>query len=192
LARNLIPLQSFIAAAILFLVVGCRDDEKNRQETSSAKAVESGTAELIFPESLRAGDESVNIFVRTALTQSAGGNYEAFRALWSAKQEPISRAEFDEGWQAVKRIEVRGLQQARLENEQDSAASNVVYVLLVEVALDPAQKAGQREPRREIVMMLVREHDQWRLAGAPKPMRDWIKQNSSAGASPAQPSAINP
>lgn len=132
------------------------------------------------------------MFVRTALTQSAGGNYEAFRALWSAKQEPISRAEFEEGWHAVHRIEVRGLQQAQLEKDNDGGTPEIVYVLLVEVALDPAQRAGQREPVREIVMMLVREHDQWRLAGAPKEMREWIKRNSVEGAMPSQSPPTNP
>src|SRR5262245_50490272 len=125
-------------AALLFFGVSCGKDEKSQEKSSPTKVAEVRKAELIFPESLRAGDESVNLFVRTALTQSAGGNYEAFRALWSAKQEPISRAEFEEGWQAVKRMEVRGLQQARLDNGPDgSAAPEPVYVLLVEVALDP-------------------------------------------------------
>ncbi len=184
-------LASVATATLVLFIGGCREDQKSDNEPSTTKPAGVRSAQLIFPEALRAGDESVNLFVRTALTQSAGGNYEAFRALWSAKQEPISRAEFEEGWHAVHRIEVRGLQQARLEKEPDGEGPEVVYVLLVEVALDPAQKAGQREPVREIVMMLVREHDQWRLAGAPKPMRDWIKKNSDAAATET-PSTTNP
>lgn len=173
-------------AAAMFGGGGCREDAKTAEMPSPAPVA---TAELIFPESMRAPDESVNIFVRKALTQSAGGKYEDFRALWSAKQEPISRGEFEEGWNAVHRIEVRGLKKVMLAGDQDSAAPEPVYVLLVEVALDPARKAGQREPVREIVMMLVGEHDQWRLASAPKSMREWIKQNSAAGATPLQPPA---
>lgn len=148
---------------------------------------------MIFPDSLRASDEAVNIFVRAALTQCAGGNYESFRALWSARQEPISRAEFEEGWQAVQRIEVRGLQKVLLADDQEKAAAEPVYVLLVEVALDPAARAGKREPLREIVLMLVREHDQWRLGNAPKDMREWIKKKSAVPASDGtSPSTITP
>ena len=172
---------------------GCREEENAPATPPSKPATESAT-ELIFPDSLRVADESVSIFVRTALGQCANGNYEAFRGLWSARQDPISRAEFEEGWQAVHRIEVRGLQKVLLAGDQDAAASEPVYVLLVEVALDPAAKAGKRAPLREIVMMLVREHDQWRLANAPKTMRDWIKQQNAAPAnnSTGAPSATVP
>ncbi len=167
----------------------CREQEKAPATPPTKPATDQATTELIFPETLRVADESVNIFVRTALSQCASGNYEAFRALWSAKQDPISRAEFDEGWQAVHRIEVRGLQKVLLASDQDAAASEPVFVLLVEVALDPAQRAGKRAPLREIVMMLVREYDQWRLASAPKAMREWIKQQDAA---PANNPAVTP
>ena len=174
---------------LLVSATNCREDHSTPATPPSKRESEQSTAELIFPDSLRVADESVNIFVRTALSQCASGNYEAFRALWSAKQDPISRAEFGEGWQAVHRIEVRGLQKVLLAADQGPAASEPVYVLLVEVALDPAQKAGKREPLREIVMMLVHEHEQWRLAGAPKAMREWIKQQNAA---PASNSAVSP
>jgi len=143
---------------------------------------------------LRVADESVNIFVRSALAQCAGGNYEAFRTLWNARQEPISRAEFEEGWQAVHRIEVRGLKKALLEVDHDTGVTEPVYVLLVEISLNPDAKAGKRAPLREIVLMVVREHDQWRLAGAPKNMREWIKgQNDTPANDPAaSPSTTTP
>ncbi len=140
-------------------------------------------------------DDSVNQFVRTALTQCAKGKYDAFRALWSARRDPISRAEFEEGWHAVHRIEVKGLQKVLLESEPNAKASEPVYVLLVEVALDETARVGQRAPLREIVLMLVQEHDQWRLAAAPKEMRDWIKKQSlsqPASRSPESPPSKAP
>jgi hypothetical protein len=176
LRRNQLTIPSLLAIVLLTSTPHCREDENAPATPPSNPRIEQATTELIFPESLRVADESVNMFVRTALTQCAKGNYQSFRALWSAKQDPISRAEYEEGWQAVHRIEVKGLQKALLASDEGSAASEPVYVLLVEVALDPAQKAGKREPLREIVMMLLQEHDQWRLATAPKAMRDWIKQ----------------
>lgn len=179
------------AIAILAWAPGCRDEDKPATAPPT-KPPGGQAAELIFPDSLRASDEAVNIFVRTALTQCAGGNYESFRALWSARQDPISRGEFEEGWQAVQRIEVRGLQKVLLAADQENATAEPVYVLLVEVALDPAAKAGKREPLREIVLMLTREHDQWRLASAPKDMREWIKEKSAITPNPASPTTIAP
>jgi hypothetical protein len=86
------------------------------------------------------------------------------------------------------------LQKVLLAADDDAAASETVYVLFVEVALDPAQKAGKRAPLREIVMMLVLEYDQWRLASAPKAMRDWIKQQIAAPSNnpTASPPTTNP
>lgn len=160
--------------------LACRREEKPPPEIHAEP--QPSRARLIFPESLRVADEDVNVFVRTALTQCAGGDYDAFRKLWTAKQEPISRDEFLEGWHAVDRIEVQGLQKALLEIEE-GAPREPVYVLLVVVSLDPTRKAGKRDPLREIVLMIVREHEQLRIAAAPKPMRDWIKESISGAKS---------
>jgi hypothetical protein len=171
------------ALRVIFFAVlltgGCKEDSVKDSAPPVQLAAQPAAAELIFPEGLRVGDESVNQFVRTALTQCASGNYEAFRALWSAKRDPISRSEFEEGWHAVHRVEVRGLQKAILEADAKEGHQETVYALLVEVQLNPEARVGQRAPLREIVLMLVREHDQWRLAPAPKDMRDWIKKQVS-------------
>lgn len=165
--------------ACLVLVSGCRSDKEKGETEDLASTSSDDGAELIFPEALRVGDESVNQFVRAALTQAATGDYEAFRSLWSAKREPISRKEFEEGWNAVRRVEVRGLQKVLLEIEPKSDPETV-YALRVEVSLDPQARPGQRAPLREVVLMLVWEHEQWKLAPAPKDMRAWIKQRELA------------
>lgn len=166
---------------------GCRDKQDASSKAETKTVSDKTGAELLFPDALRVADDSVNQFVRTALTQCAKGKYEAFRALWSARRDPISRGEFEEGWHAVHRIEVKGLQKVLLESDPNAKASEPVYVLLVEVALDEAARVGQREPLREIVLMLVKEHDQWRLAAAPKEMRDWIKKQSLSQPVPGSP-----
>lgn len=165
--------------ALLTLTAGCRKEE-SQNATPVAPTPAPRRAELIFPDALRVADESVNTFVRDALHQSTLGEYESFRSLWTARQDPISRGEFEEGWQAVDRIEVRGLEKVLLEAEKD--APEQVYVLLVEVSLDPQRRAGKREPVRQIVLMLVPELDRWKIAAAPKPMRDWIKQQTGEAA----------
>ena len=188
-------LSKSIACLTLTLVTstpGCREDSSTK---SNGKApLEQTHASLVFPDSLRVPDEDVNMFVRSALGLCAKGDYDSFRSLWSAKQEPLSRSEFEEGWEAIDRIEVRGLQRVLLAAEDGGNATTPVYVLLVNVSLDPTHKAGKREPLREIVLMLVHELGQWRIAAAPKPMRDWIKKqgdvpanNTKASPTPTTP-----
>lgn len=168
---------SVLTAAITLLGASCNKEAQTPDKPTVA--VQSKT-NLIFPDQLRVDDATVNTFVRSALTQCASSDYEAFRSLWTAKQEPISKAEFSEGWDAVRRIEVRALEKVLLAMGDDGKTTEPVYVLLAEVELDAAARVGKREPIREIVLMLVREHDQWRLAGAPKEMREWVKSKLAA------------
>ena len=140
---------------------------------------------LVFPEELHVADAAVNEFVERAMSVCGRGDYDGFRLLWSVREEPLPRDEFEEGWHAVETIRVRGLQKARLAREDaaDAAEADVVYVILAEVQLDPTHRAGKREPKREVVLMLVREDDEWRLAKPPKKMRDWIKNRVEVKAS---------
>jgi len=133
---------------------------------------------LIFPDELRVADETVNDFVAKAMSTCAAGEYEPFRLLWSVRGDPLPREEFEQGWQAVQVIKVRVLEKVMIDADPNAgrAEPEIVYALLVDVSLDPEQKAGQKKPQREVVLMLIREHEQWRLAQAPKPMRDWIKK----------------
>jgi hypothetical protein len=159
-------------------------EQKGRE--NSPTAPERKEEVVVFPSRLRVDDATVNEFVRMALAQCAAGDYDAFRRLWTARQEPLPRGEFEEGWQAVQKIEVRALEKVMLAGgeERDHADPKTVYVLLVEVSLDPARRAGQREPNREIVLMLSRERDEWRLARPPKSMREWIKKHAEESTAP--------
>jgi hypothetical protein len=141
-------------------------------------------AALVFPDSIRVADESVNAFVTRAMTICASRRYDDFRLLWSARETPMSSGEFEESWNAVKDIRVRSVEKAKLAADAASPgeAPQLVYAVAAEVVLDPAHRAAQREPKRDVVLMLVREHDQWRLARAPKPMRDWMQEKLAARA----------
>jgi hypothetical protein len=146
---------------------------------------------LLFPEALRVADAGVNEFVTTAMAACAKGDYEAFRLLWSARESPLPRDEFEQGWNAAKKIEICALQKGLLEPEPAAGreTAETVYALLAEVTLDPTHPAGKKEPKREAVLMLTREHDQWRIARAPKPMRDWIKSRLAPPAPDTKSSA---
>lgn len=187
-----------IAAAfglfVAMMTPACRreEPESSSSSTSSNAAKSKKPDLLIFPDELRVADSTVNEFVTQAMATCAAGEYEAFRLLWSVREDPLPREEFEQGWQAVQSIKVRALERVLLAADPNAGRTEpeAVYALLTEVSLDPTQKAGQKEPQRHVVLMLAREHEQWRLARAPKPMRDWIKNKITAAASESAPSSI--
>ncbi len=168
-----------IACAVACLAHGCRPaTEAPASGTQGSESTQAKQADLlVFPNDLRVADEAVNRFVTRAMTACSTGDYEKFRLLWSARESPLPREEFEEGWHAVQRIKVRVLQEVKLEADPavGREAPQTAYALLVDVSLDPTLKAGQKEPVRHVVLMLVLENDEWRLAKAPKAMREWVK-----------------
>jgi len=168
---NLSVLGIFVLAAI-----SCRRESEPANAASDAPTPKPQDV-LIFPSELHVTDSSVNDFVTKAMNTCAAGEYEAFRLLWSVREDPLPREEFEQGWQAVQSIKVQALEKVMLAADPNAgrAQPETVYALLAEVSLDPEQKAGQKEPQRHVVLMLTRENDAWRLARAPKPMRDWVK-----------------
>ncbi|MBI4717812.1 MAG: hypothetical protein HY763_08420 [Planctomycetes bacterium] len=148
----------------------------------------------MFPDELRVTDPGVNDFLDRAMRLGASGNYDEFRLLWSARDEPLSRAEYDEGWQAVRTIRISALERVQLASGDGPAPprADPVYATYAEVELDPTQKAGKRDARRKVICMLVQEHGEWRLARAPKPLREWLRTKvegppPAPGATPLAP-----
>jgi len=191
--RNLLLL-ALISVATGF-VPSCRRDEQEKPPPAASTSTAAKSQRpnlLIFPEELRVADSTVNEYVAKAMTTCAAGDYEAFRLLWSARETPLPREEFEQGWQAVQNIQVRALEKVMLDADPSAGRTEpeLVYALFIEVALDPAQKAGQKESRRLVVLMLTREHEQWRLATAPKPMREWIKKKIAEASAQIAPSTV--
>ena len=163
---------------VLSLTPACRRDQEH--PAAGAQPVDEPAkqvVQLLFPESVRVEDPSVDEFVTRVMTDCAGGDYDAFRLLWSARDEPLRRDEYEEGWQAIQRIKIRALERVLLArgSDRDQAETGTAYALAMDVALDPAHRAGQRVQRREVVLLLVHEHGEWRLAHAPKAVRMWVK-----------------
>ena len=168
----------------------CRRDESNDPTGGSNAEPVAETPQanlLVFPESLYVEDASVNAFVRRAMDVCARGEYEPFRLLWSAREEPLHRDEFETGWQAVEEIRIRALEQVMLAADDpadDAGGIRPAYAVFAEVQLDPSLPAGQDEPARDVVLMIVSEHAEWRLGHAPKSVRAWIKQRIEPGSPP--------
>lgn len=140
---------------------------------------------LEFPAELRVQDNAINGMVEKAMSACASGDYNLFRGLWSVREEPISKEEFDEGWKAVREIRIRALQKIRIDlgtnndNRSTEPGGDVHYVVLASVVFDPSLKATQKEPEREVVLLVIPEQGEWRVARAPKSIREWIHQQLS-------------
>lgn len=174
-----LTLCSCACIALLCLYPACRRDEDVVQKGVPAGNAQKKPADLlVFPSALKTEDVSVNAFVKRAMMDCAGGDYDVFRLLWSAREDPLPRGEYEQGWQAAREIRIRALENVILSADPTRGRDEdeTVYVILANVSLDPTHRAGQREANREVVLMLVREHDTWRLARAPKKMRTWIKE----------------
>lgn len=174
-----------LCGILLLVSTACRRDEipdAPADSPSVADADPLATA-MIFPVELYVDDESVNTFVNRAMTVIANGEYEPFRLLWSVREEPLPQDEFEKGWQAVQEIRVRALQRLKVVDNQDPDAAGLrtAYGVCVDVVLDPAEDAGQTEPRRQVVLMVVREHEGWRLARAPQKVRRWMTDKLTEG-----------
>lgn len=180
-----LKLRLLAGLAVLATTSSCsREVERKPPAGNAAPAVQPPVA-LLFPEGMAADDQVVRAFVAEAMRTCSAGNYEDFRLLWSAREEPLSREEFTRSFRAVKSIRVRALEKALLAGDDPQAEAAVVYAMYGEIDLDPSQPIGERQPTREIVLMLVREHDQWRFAQAPKAMREWVKSKVNLPGPPA-------
>lgn len=167
----------------LLAILGC--ERTARESTTPAKGDPQPKAPrhvLVFPEELRTGDASVDSFIAEALEACSPGQYDKFRSLWSAREEPISSSEFEEGWQAIHELRIRALRKVRLEipskipNEKNEIVEH--FAVLAEAKLDPKHPAAGREPVREVALLLVRENETWRLARAPENVRAWLKKQT--------------
>jgi len=162
----------------LCLLAGCGgEDAPDAPDAPVVQAPPEPVQVLRFPRKLHSDDERVNRFVEKAMMTCAAGSYDDFRVLWTAEQEPLARAEYDAGWEAVRLIQVRALEPVKV--ARDTEGGEVLekkYVLLAEVRFDPEHPAGRKTPEREVVVLLTREQDRWRLARAPARIRTWVRR----------------
>lgn len=123
-------------------------------------------AELVFPAALRVEDETVNAFLERAMQVTTGGDYDVFRTLWVAVDEPFARDQFDRGWQSLIRLRVEVLQKIR-----DPVDQAVIYGLYAVAELDPEALPAGEEPQRRVVLELRREAEGWKFANAREEVR---------------------
>lgn len=181
-------------AAAVGAGVGCRRGTDSTSQNTDVKEASAASRQVLsFPTQFYQDDQTVNDFVRQAMTACANGKYDEFRVLWTARQEPLNRGEYDAGWQAVESIDVRALEPVKLAVQTDSGEIlERKYVLLADVRFDPEHPAGRKAPRREVVLLLTKDQERWRLARAPERIRTWVRElatEADAGAAPNEPAS---
>jgi len=182
--KNVLRLIPMLGVVVLAVQPGCRRSE----EVEPGRPVSSGPDAVVdFPERLQPDDPAVTAFVRRAIDTCVKGDYDAFRLLWSVREDPFPRDSFERGWRAVQRVTVLDIQKLLREVEGD-----VVYGVHAAVELDESVP----EPKRQVVLLIVHEADQWRLMSAPANLRRRFlgteeASDAAAGAPASQPATAS-
>lgn len=140
------------AVLLAAAVGGCRKEEPG--ESSRAVSLPPEPQLLEFPADLRADDETVNAFITEVIETCASGDYDAFRLLWSANDDPFPREQFHRAWRSVRQVKILGLKAVR-----DAGSGEIGYAAWALVELDPEV----REPQRDVKILVKKEDGRWRL-----------------------------
>jgi hypothetical protein len=149
----------WLCLAILFAVVGCEPNASGTgsKGTPTPKAT-SAPSIMAFPEALHADDPEINAFIEHLVATCVAADYDAFRLMWSALEEPLGEQEFLVGFRATRHVTVLDLAPRR------TREGEIVYLLYCMVELDPDVVP---EPKRDIVLLLRQETGSWRIARPP-------------------------
>ena len=147
------------AALLAVVAAGCEREDKPAAEPPPPPEPQI----LHIPPELRAHDDTVNVFIRDVIDTCASGDYDAFRMLWSARDDPFPRDQFHRAWQSVQKVTINALR--LLHNPNDGS---VLYAVRARVELDPTV----REPLRDVVILLTWENNRWRLTMPPEGLPD--------------------
>ena len=163
-----------LVAAALANLAGCSKNDGTQTATPSPAGPK--LADLVdFPVGIRSDDPSVNDFLMEAIRTCVAEDYEAFRLLWSAREEPIAEPRFRRAWRACRKVSVQELKKIKLVRTGDGTKDaqgkmeEIVYVVRGHVRLDPNEVP---EPERDIILLLVRENEKWRLATVPRKVKE--------------------
>ncbi len=172
--KSVVVIIAVLAAATL----SCSRDEPDQAAAPPAPPPE---AELLdFPMDLRAEDPAVNAFITRVIETCAAGDYEAFRLLWSAHDDPFPRDQFYQAWRLVRQVKILALRAFR-----EAKTKEPVYVAQARVELDTSVD----EPVRTVIIMLTKEDGQWRLTQPPASLPERLFAPEATSPAPAsQPS----
>jgi len=166
-------------ALVLLIVSACRRSGEAQPPSGPPPAQEPQI--LDFPAELHAEDESVNAFVRQVIETCASGDYDAFRLLWSARDDPFPRDQFHRAWQSVQKVKIVSLRPFRAPETRE-----LLYAVRAHVRLDPSV----REPERDVTILLVRNGGRWQLTSPPRDVPDGLFERTTPTSQPQGKSGL--
>ncbi|MCB9850901.1 MAG: hypothetical protein H6817_09385 [Phycisphaerales bacterium] len=143
--------------------LGCERDTS--AEITAHGDANSADSLVVFPESLKTDDPTVNAFIERAIKVSMAEDYESFRLLWSALEQPLGEQEFRLGFRAARKITILDVEKRRTRDDE------IVYLVHCLIELDPNRIPETRrdvKPQRDVVLLLRKEGEQWRIATPPR------------------------
>lgn len=133
--------------------------------------------DIVFPDSVRTYDLSLNCFVDRFARVCMQGRYDDLRLLLSTRSgDPIVAKRFESMFNAIKQVHILALEQVRgLPNSEGP-----VYVLKAEYVLEDfaATKSRQIETVR---LAIAKEDDAWRIGPIPRGWADALAPEPEAG-----------
>lgn len=169
------------AALIAMPASACR--RSTQDASAEAPDVAEGAASakpqvLFFAKALRVEDDSVNQFVERFVKVAVSGDYDKLRLLWTPRVEPMSKADFEESWHDVRRVTIRLLTQVFLGGASVGSPDlpKAGFAMVADIQFDPASVPRGGERGRQVALTMLREDGEWRLAAAPKGLRNWMNE----------------
>jgi len=164
---------SVIACAVL-TVGGCKPStsQESLSTPSPSPSPDDPAATLVeFAPGFECDEPAVPELLTKAVRACIDQDYEAFRLLWSAREDPISEKEFIRAWRASPKFTLKEM------HKMKTPEGEVFYAVRAFVSLDPNEVP---EPERDIVLCVVNESGQWRLKKAPRKLNKLLKKIDEA------------
>jgi len=156
-------IRSTLAAACVMGGYGCQKSVEDSDATIdkppiSEKDPKADRPLVQFPQHLQTNEPSLNQFIVSALQTCATGDYDAFRQLFGSSFKPPGPADFERIWYQVQSVEVISVHAGQEEPPE--------YYVHATVKLRIPDRRDRE--KRDVVVAVVREADEWRMAQAPK------------------------
>jgi hypothetical protein len=169
----------YLAATCALALASCEREPAPTSARPNKPTPQAAAASVVeFPAEVQTDDPTVNEFVREAIGTCVSGDYERFRLLWNVREDPFPRGEFERGWKAVRKVTVLKVQKMRNPPEGAAYEGKYLYYVHGRVELD----ATMPEPTRDVLLLIIQEGERWRLARAPKNLRERVLGEQGEGA----------
>lgn len=140
----------------------------------------------VDPE-IKAAHPELSEFITAGLQAVYRGDYAAYRRLVARNQNPESESRF--------KLICQSLESVRVESVESIALPDVPppsYRVVVAFAFEPDSPAATRLRSRSVALLVIQEHDEWRLLIAPPKLQPRDEPTAEPATTPATQADKNP